>query len=532
MSKEKEFQKKNRQKTAGGVMPSASDTAVSLAITFKKLTKSTLVKKESHCTLLLFIHLWLTGQLDDIDHLDDIPDLKRVSTSNPCEAHCLRSYKDGNTSWVEYAQAYNTKSGVFYLWQPMPTILLPFFQTAISTLSYHTALLNKAEKARFFALLQARWKTPLSLKGHRRNRRNVFFRYFFHCTHLDPALSSLAKMVLTHPDKMHHQNVIAYQVEQSDRLRKKIFLAQNRYLDRIMRAINELNLSDHFIYLVGGQRKNLTETKVPVADYLAKNGFITAFHLVNQNNTKQYEAIPPLFIGCQRSVAEDEVVQFFIRLHNQVEQVNFSKKMTIEQHREYYNGRTYQLAFQFMVLTGVRPTHAITIERRRCFGAEHVCVRDKGKWRQITLCAYLIEQIAQYQSLQKALTVHFPHHQPRQAMWYLINEDGDQQLLNASQLRSTMKALWPGVVPYQLRHFFAQCALTSPPPHHLATQQIDRLMGHANFGEHLGSHDYFPLTTIPLENYLNTLPKRLGLLQLGAIPLDLVDGLTEEVSDE
>ena len=50
-----------------------------------------------------------------------------------------------------------------------------------------------------------------------------------------------------------------------------------------------------------------------------------------------------------------------------------------------------------------------------------------------------MEQIAQYQSLQKALTVHFPHHQPSQAMWYLINEDGDQQLLNASQLRSTMK---------------------------------------------------------------------------------------------
>ena len=514
MGKIAAIQAKNRSQNAGGVMPDVHQTAVSLAVAFKKLNKSKMLSHNSHRSLLLFLYLWLTDQLDNITSIADIPDLLRVSTATKCKAHCLRNFKDGNTSWTEYAQPYHTQQGTLYLWQPLPTALQPFFQPIVSSLSYQTSILNNREKKQFYEKLQKRWKTPLLLRSYHRNKRDVFFRYFSYCIQVDSGLSSLAKMALLGPERLHHKNATAYQVEQTDRLRKKIFLAQNRYFERVIATIKVLGLNEHFIYTVLGQPKNLSEPPIKAASYLKKSGIITVYQLNTQNGSKQYEAIPSVLIGSQRSLAEHDVVSFFKGLNDEVEQHYLAKNMTLEQHRLYYNWRTIQLAFLFIALTGVRPTHAITIERRRCFAGEQVCVNDKGRWRSVILCSYLKTQISEYLQLQKTLTMQFPHHQPNQAMWYLIDEQGEQQLLTAHYLRLTMHSLWPGVVPYQLRHFFAQCALTSLPPHHLAIQQIDRLMGHSNLGEHLGSDDQFPLTLVPLQNYLERLVERLGLLKL------------------
>ena len=514
MGKIAALKEKNKKHNAGGVMPNSHQTAASLAVAFEKFTKSSMLSHDSHRTLLLFIYLWLTDQLDNITSLKDIPDLRRVSATDKCEAHCLRNFKDGNISWTEYAQPYHTQQGTFYLWQPLPTALQVLFQAFVSSLSYQAPMLNQQEKERFYSELQKRWKPPQLLRRCHRNKRDVFFRYFSYCIQVDAGLSSLAKMVLLGPNRLHHKSATAYQVEETDRLRKKIFLAQNRYLERIIIAINQLKLSKHFIAHILGQPKNLSEPRIHIANYLKNNGIITVYQLNTQNGSKQYEAIPSMCIGSQRSLLEHDVVVFFKALHDKVEADNIAKNMTLEQHRLYYNWRTIQLAFLFITLAGVRPTHAITIERRRCFAGEKVCVFDKGQWRPVILCSYLKTQITEYVQLQKMITMQFPHHRINQAMWYLIDDQGEQQLLTARFLRTKMHSLWPGVVPYQLRHFFAQCALTSLPPHHLATQQIDRLMGHSNLGEHLGSDNQFPLTLVPLQNYLEHLVARLGLLQL------------------
>ena len=512
MGKVATLKAKNRRKNAGGVMPDPHQTAVSLAIAFKKFTKSRLLIQDSDRMLLLFLYLWLTNQLENIINFNGLPDLQRVTTGAPCEAGCLRSYKEGNISWVEYAMPYQTSKGILYLWQPIPRVLQSLFQPLLSSLSYHTPLLSKIQKRTFYALLELRWKTPLLLRHYQRNRRNIFFNYFNYCIQVDPALSSLSKMVLLGTTKLQHQNAIAYQAEQSDRLRKKIYLAQNRYWQRIIEAINELDLKAFFSCTLLGKTKNLIAPLVPEASYLNQGGSITAYHLNTQNRSQQFEAIPSVIIGSQRSISEPKVVDFFARLHEEVEAHYLGSTMTVEQHRQYYNLRTYELALQFIVLTGVRPTHAITIERHRSFAGERVCIRDKGRWREIIVCDHLQAQMSDYQILQQQLTLHFPHHQPNSAMWHLIDEQGEQLLLNARSLRLFMHKLWPGVVPYQLRHFFAQCALTSLPPHHLATHQIDRLMGHSEFGEHLGSDNQFPLSLVPLKNYLNNLASRIGLM--------------------
>ena len=511
MGKTADIQEKNIRKNAGGVMPNAHQTAVSLAVAFKKLTKSSMIYQDSHRLLLLFIYLWLTNQLDEITCFEDIPDLHRVSGASECEAHCLRNFKEGNASWTEYAQPYHTKQGTLYLWQPLPTLLQPLFQFMVSSLSYQVPLLKKREKKRFYEELQKRWKTPHLLHRYHRNKRDVFFRYFSYCTLVDPQLSSLAKMVLLGQDKLSHRNATAYQAEQTDRLRKKIFLAQNRYLERVVNSIKLLGLTECFTYTLMGQIKNFSASLIQIPNYLNKNGFITAYQLNIKNGSKQYEAIPSQLIGSKRSLAEQDVASFFQTLHDRVEQEYLGKNMTLNQHLIYYKWRTTQLAFLFVALTGVRPTHAITIERRRCFAGEQACVFDKGRWRPVMLCTYLKVEINKYLELQRTLTMQFPHHQKNPIMWYFINKEGNQECLTARNLRLTMQSLWPGVVPYQLRHFFAQCALTSLPPHLLPTQQIDRLMGHSNLGEHLGSDEQFPLSFVPLQKYLEHLVERLGL---------------------
>ena len=69
------------------------------------------------------------------------------------------------------------------------------------------------------------------------------------------------------------------------------------------------------------------------------------------------------------------------------------------------------------------------------------------------------------------------------------------------------------VVPYQLRHSFAQHALMATQPR-LTTQQVDVLMGHSELGEHLGSAYAFQAYNQTLIEHLNHWP---SLLQLSAI---------------
>jgi hypothetical protein len=75
------------------------------------------------------------------------------------------------------------------------------------------------------------------------------------------------------------------------------------------------------------------------------------------------------------------------------------------------------------------------------------------------------------------------------------------------------------VVPYQLRHFFAQHALKSLDPV-LTAGDIDRLMGHANAGEQLGSDVLFPAKQCKLHRFLDKLPDFLHLAESLTEPME------------
>ncbi len=67
--------------------------------------------------------------------------------------------------------------------------------------------------------------------------------------------------------------------------------------------------------------------------------------------------------------------------------------MATKQLRELYTLLTYQIACEFLILTGCRPTHSISIELKRCFNLSNVLISDKGKFRTLFICEHLKQQI-------------------------------------------------------------------------------------------------------------------------------------------
>ncbi len=98
------------------------------------------------------------------------------------------------------------------------------------------------------------------------------------------------------------------------------------------------------------------------------------------------------------------------------------------------------------------------------------------------------------------------------ALAFLIDENSHAlRPLTAKDIRLFWQRYEPRSVPYQLRHHFAQFTLTHGYQAKLSTQDLDQLMGHSRFGEHLGSLELFPCFSERYIQHLNHLASRLQL---------------------
>lgn len=93
MSKAEHIKQKNRSKNAGGVYPDAMKNMVALNLIFGR--------QKNNKLLIVWLYLWLTQQLNDIQEMADIPDLFRVKGSDDCQKDAFRLFNDGSISWVE-----------------------------------------------------------------------------------------------------------------------------------------------------------------------------------------------------------------------------------------------------------------------------------------------------------------------------------------------------------------------------------------------------------------------------------------------
>ncbi|QYJ79939.1 hypothetical protein [Shewanella acanthi] len=509
----------NRQKNSGGVYPDADTHAVTFAIFLSKLARVPSTY-QSEITLTGLV-LWLTGKLGCIERQHDIPLFFRVSGALDCVKNALRTIDDGSESWGELASPYQLAGQTRYLWQPLPAHLNRLLQPSISKLRYNTPALNEEARAILFNLLSQPWKTPDSLTQHSRERKDAFFDYFNDCALVDNTLTATVRMQLILDKSLHHRHASHYQQMDSDQIRYRIFEARNRYLSRIIDAARKINLHKKFDSYSHDFSRNIIFESPKLAKYLSTPGRICQYQMDTSNHQKKLVPCETINIRRKRFLDENEVCQFLLRLDQHVKLLQPKGGLIASNGQQdssawltYYNAATSRIALLFVLLTGARPTHSISIEWRYYSYSDSAFIKDKGKLRCIYLADYLQQEIKNYLTLQFKLIQQLPKVKQGDVIWFYLNELGEHSHLSNRSLRQFMNEVWPGVVPYQLRHFFAQCAITTPSTSRLHDNDIDRLMGHSIVGEHLGADNQFPATTSKLKSYLNSLPVRLGLKEM------------------
>ncbi|MDW3056482.1 hypothetical protein [Vibrio sp. 1978] len=501
--------RENRQKNAGGCYPDALAHATTLAIMLRRLAREDPKDRPAMTVVALF--LWLTQAWPDIHSPKDIPDFVKISGATPCREHAFRTYKDGALSWAEYVHRYRDGKKTHYLWQPFPTYLNALFQPFISAQSYETPFLRPKTKVRLFHIMKQKWRTPESLKDSPRVRKDTFHQYLIDCALVDNTLTPIPRAQIVSPNRKHHKHAETYQRSNSDRVRYKLFDAYNRYLWRLVRAARNAKLSPHFDVLSGQHTINLIAEHPKIAQYLSQPGRIAQTVLDTTNGTQQRIRSTATPLGSQRHLEENAVIGFFNDLFVHVRALKPGKSGNKKQWVAYYNGVTYRLALLFIVLTGTRPTHGISILSPHYSGGDIVFIKDKGRLRQIILCDYLQREIQHYQTLQSAVLSKWGIRPDLDEMWFCLDDHGLPYRLSNRSLRRFMHQHWPGIVPYQLRHFFAQSAVNNVSSTRLLDQDIDRLMGHEKLGEHLGSDMIFPETFDAMKVYLNQYAERLRM---------------------
>ena len=519
MSKSTSIAKANRLSNAGGCYPDAHSYATTLAILLIKLAKLGMRSRPAITMVALFI--WLTEDWTKIKKASDIPDFRRVTCDADCTENTFRTYYDGTVSWAEYARPCRYKNHVIYLWQPIPTYLNPFFQQFISNYnSYGKPFLSYKAKESLFELMTTSWKTPRALALFPRVNKSELQQYFNRSAKADNTLGAIVRIQLIEPNQAHHASAMYYQRLNSDYIRYRIFEAHNRYLSRLIQAARNNKLNSFFeVYLKSFFFFFINES-IKKARYLSQSSAISQFRIEyirdkdGNDVTTSTHITPSISVGSVRSLEDNDVSYFFTKLHTLtlVAKQNASvKRATKAALRDYYNKATYRIALLFIVLTGARPTHAISILSIYYSQTDVVFIKDKGCLRQLILSDYLQQEIKQYLLLKMAIRSQLSIHIELDELWYTCNEANTPVRLSSSSLRLFMHQLWPDVVPYQLRHFFCYCANSHMFSDKLFDNDIDRLMGHENLGERLGSDMLSPKRFSALKTYLNTLPQRLGL---------------------
>ncbi|WP_413111958.1 hypothetical protein [Thaumasiovibrio sp. DFM-14] len=478
------------------------------------------------------MYLWLTGELASLRKQDNsakisnytLPDLFRQQAYKTCQKNAFRTVMYGATSWVEYAVAYPVEGCTVYLWQPVPSRLNPFFQRFISKQGYDRCFLSQKEKVKLKTMIEKRWKQHgLDKLEHSVGRKDNLINYFNICVQNDNSLSALPRHVLSHQHhRVHHNHARYYQQEGSDQIRAKIFQAHEHYLERLIFEIRALNFEDKFAIERLTKKRSEKERVYLVDTTLIQN--VPA--PLNANSIEQLEyregeskpssAQTSLIIGSQRGVEVVILASFFRQLENDIHSrsILIEKDRSLEAFLSYYNLCTYHLTLCFLICTGVRPTHHISIKTGRYFPGKKASVSDKGHYREIFISEYLAEQIHQHQQLQQRLTTQLPaqaFHLKQDVLWYLMDDNKKAQCVSAGLLSQFLQQRGATFEPYSIRHTFAQFALEHISPISLSNSQLDRLMGHANVGENIGNDHVFPLHRQQLVQHVNCIASNFTL---------------------
>ncbi|WP_305814144.1 hypothetical protein [Photobacterium leiognathi] len=511
------IKKTNRYNNAGGIFPSALNTTHALIAIISLIQKKAPSPKKINKLILMFFYLWLTNNLKKINAISDIPDLVKVSGSENASPHALRIFRSDGISWAEYSLNYQHDDET-YLWQTVPNYINHFFTLQLQEkMSYGTPLLNNKEKDLLLTILKTSWEMPAQIKHRTKSRKPQFYCYFSSFIALDPQVPVIAKYIFLGKDALHHNSARYYQKTNSDYIRHSIFETQTRALKRLSKVLNDHAYTLYFD--VHGEKQSLFQQLN--YDFVSKEEddnnkppLIKSYIKEKHGSRWEKKEIAPLTIGSLRPLDISDIREFFKSIGTAIDNKAKQPNMTTKQLRELYTLLTYQIACEFLILTGCRPTHSISIELKRCFNLSNVLISDKGKFRTLFICEYLKQRITHYQSIQHVLLNKLGITSTPSTLWFLIDENNEAKPLNAKLTNQFIQKYWPenAVTPaneidaYRFRHTVAQTALNHQDPP-LTSQQIDKLMGHSKLGEHYGNDQLLPTHKQTLLSFLNNLPE-------------------------
>ncbi|GAM73831.1 putative orphan protein [Vibrio ishigakensis] len=425
--------KRNRGQNSGGASPEALDVAVKLMIAMERIHRkgdSDMVCRRKQVTFLIW---WFTGALVFTDSMDELPNCIPVAGNADCLAYGLRIILMDGESWVDFGLRYHCDDKGAVHWQPVPAAFNALFLSVIRNSPRGKALLTEPQHAQLIEAVQKTWKTLPPLSHLHAMRKDSFFRYWIDMIRTDPELSALAKRTLLPKTFTHHHHADNYQRANTNQLRYQIFKAHNRGLYRLAKLSSFINYQ--------GRLQLASSGDVTMPSYLKRTGAIPSFVRKQGRKTYSYIELPAVEYGSCRALHISGVRAFFARLRSRVDnaRTRLSSKADLI---SYHNWRTYQIAFLFLILTGVRPNHAISIEKAKCFDYRDAIVTDKGQPRPIWLCDFLQHALKEYVAMQHIICHHLGLSPTSPWLWYLLDDEGSALELSRSKLTHVLNELW------------------------------------------------------------------------------------------
>ncbi|MEL0630681.1 hypothetical protein [Psychromonas aquatilis] len=481
-------EKSNRANAAGSPYPEVHEQMQKLKYWYKS--------KLSNTELFILLVMWLKGQLNELDIGESAPHFYRLKSSEAALKNSLRIVKDGGVSWVEYSILVDDNE---YVWMPTPHALNNFFWRVLQQYNnYGKPLLTKNELNELSHFWQSKAIRNKKMSRVKTADKRVWKTYISKCITADSMLSSNAKNLYV--SKLAHSSAIAYQIEELERIRYQLYRSLNNAVNRIFKEAEVWEMLEDFSRNVAG-KIILPFCCEKEARYLTEqSNRIVELKIIRYENHRRTTAFDDRSLGANNTITYDEAANFFIDLQSGLLEykINTTSKEGLI---SYYNQVTQIFALQFITMTGLRPTHAISPLLVNLQVAR-LCVFDKGMARNLLLNNFLQQQIKCYQLIKSKLAQFIPAIHSFPYLFFIIDELQKPTTLTAKTLRHFMHSHWEWHVPYSLRKVFSQTLLELNLPNHL----IDRIMGHYEHGEHAGVVNIFQSEEVKTLQVLNQLP--------------------------
>lgn len=482
------IEKTNRLKSSGAPFPPVHAHMQKLLYFYES--------RLSNCQLMVLLLVWLKHDFKSVQELKKFPKFYRLKSSQVASKNAVRIIRDGGVSWVEYSIEGASDN---YVWMPVPKIFKNLFWRVLQQHNnYEKPILNTIEIADLYHFwMKAIYRTP-SNSNVKMAQKTVWSNYISSYCHADPMLSNNA--IEFYFSMLHHSSATAYQSESIESARYQIFQSINNAVHRLVQEAEKWEILSRFIRQID-QRDILPNKNEKLPPYLIETrGMISEIQIEYYEHHREITTQSNVKIGTTSGVSRASVINLFSLINNKITSAK-NRVLRRGEFINYYNLVSYSLALQFITLSSIRPTHAIS-PLLSSFYSDRFCIYDKGQARNILLCGFLQEQISRYQNLQKRLLDSTSLFESSPYMIFLINEKNEPVQLTARNLRRFLSEHWVGHVPYQLRKIFSQTLMELHMPNHL----ISRVMGHSRLGEHDGAVTIFPYEEREILTFLNRLP--------------------------